>query len=322
LSNVPALVHSRHYDIHFFGMERLHPFDSRKYSRAYNVLKRQFGNQLKKHLVPVDRAASHEELCLVHTESYLHSVKRADVCAAALEIPILKRVPGWALRWRVGGPMRWAVRGSVIAATAARERGIAFNLSGGYHHAKPDQGEGFCLYSDIALAIHSIRRVPPNNETSRVVYIDLDAHQGNGVCHHFLDDREVFIFDMYNGRAYPWYDLVAKQRIDCDLPLLPGCQGPEYLATLRERLPPFLDSASRSRPIALAIYNAGTDVFVEDELGGLALSADEILERDLFVIRECRSRRIPLLILPSGGYSRKSYQLIARTAATVLAQDV
>lgn len=61
----------------------------------------------------------------------------------------------------------------------------------------------------------------------------------------------------------------------------------------------------------LAVYNAGTDVFVNDQLGGLNVSAPGVLERDRFVLEQLIARRLPTLVVLSGGYSRESYQLVA-----------
>jgi histone deacetylase 11 len=68
----------------------------------------------------------------------------------------------------------------------------------------------------------------------------------------------------------------------------------------------------------LAIYNAGTDVFAGDKLGGLCLSAEDVLARDLFVIQEFRRHKLPFVILLSGGYSAQSYRLVANTVARLL----
>src|SRR3974390_3128430 len=152
------IVYSRHYDISCFGIERLHPFDSKKYGRAWRVLRRQFGSLLLENHIPVDRPVSDEELSLVHSKEYLHSLRLPKHIAAALEIPMLRSLPGWLLRWRVLGPMKWAARGSVLAAQAALKNGWSVNLSGGYHHAQPDHGEGFCVFSDIALIVGQLRR--------------------------------------------------------------------------------------------------------------------------------------------------------------------
>ena len=77
---------------------------------------------------------------------------------------------------------------------------------------------------------------------------------------------------------------------------------------------------SRSSPVGFAVYNAGTDVYREDQLGGLSLSESAVLERDRFVIDELRGRKIPTLVLASGGYHNASYKLIASTAIYIVTQ--
>jgi histone deacetylase 11 len=268
--------------------------------------------------VPVDRAATEEELLLAHSAEYLASLMHADVIAAALEVPPLRRLPAWALKALVLRPMQWAVRGTVLAGRTALESGVAVNLGGGFHHAKRDGGEGFCLYADIAVAVRQLRAEGRLMAGRRVAYVDLDAHQGNGVCHQFMDDRGVFIFDMYNASIYPSYDEEARDRIDCDVPLPARCRGGEYLELLRERLPGFLDSVGRHGETPLGIYNAGTDVVRDDALGDLWLSSADVLERDLFVVEEFRRRGMPVLMVTSGGYTRESWRLIAASLEKIL----
>ncbi|WP_020474887.1 histone deacetylase family protein [Zavarzinella formosa] len=316
-----AVVYNRRYDIGFLGLERLHPFDSRKYGRAWRELNRLVGRDLRRYHIPVDRGVSDEELLLAHSPEYLARMSQSKNIVAALEIPSLRRAPAFLLRWNVLRPMRWAARGTVLAAQAAISCGAAVNLSGGYHHAKRDAGEGFCIFSDIAVAIRQLRAEGRIKSGQRIAYVDLDAHQGNGVCHQFRDDRDVFIFDMHNPSIYPCRDVEARQRIDCDLPLPVDCGGREYLGLLRKHLPGFLDSISRSGTVALGIFNAGTDVIQGDPLGAIALSAEDILERDLYTFGEFRKRRIPMVMLTSGGYTRESYRLIAASVCELLRQD-
>lgn len=311
------IIYSPRYNISFFGAERLHPFDSKKYGRAWKALREQFGKQLAKCHIPVDRPVADDELRLVHTQQYLQSLRSPSVLAAALEIPLVRLLPGWLTAWRVLRPMKWAVRGSVMAAKAALQCGAAVNLSGGYHHAKPGRGEGFCLFSDIGLIVRQLRLEKLLQPEATVLYVDLDAHQGNGICHQFMAGERVFIFDMYNEDIYPANDSQARGRIDANVPLPFHCTGEKYLATLRQKLPPFLDALAKTRP-PLAIYNAGTDVFNGDQLGGLCLSGQEVLERDLFVVEQFRRRQIPFVMLLSGGYSRQSFRLVANTVASLL----
>ncbi len=314
----PAVVYSRHYDIGFFGFERLHPFDTHKYSRAYKALKHELGSAfldlVRKPKKPITRQA----LLNVHTESYLKRLKQSEYVAAALEMPLLKRVSARVIDWCVLRPMRWATSGTVLAAHEAIKSGLAVNLSGGYHHAKPDGGEGFCIYNDIALAVHDLRQSGDISPDGRIAYLDLDAHQGNGVCHAFFDDSRVFIFDMYNQHIYPAADAKAKRRIDCPVPLPLGCSGADYLAALESKLPTFLDGITRGGNISLAIYNAGTDIIREDKLGAMNVSVKDASRRDQFVIDQGVARKIPLLILPSGGYSGESHKLIASMVSYIV----
>lgn len=314
---MPRIVYSHHYNIGFYGLERLHPFDSRKYGRAWKLLQKQLDSSLNPMWLRPSRPASWAELKLVHSEAYLQSLRDSGSVAQALELPPLSHVPPWLIDWHVLRPMRWATRGSILAAQAALDHGLAVNLSGGYHHAKPDQGEGFCIYSDIGIAIASLRADRLIADDAQIVYIDTDAHQGNGVCQIFANDPRCLLFDIYNTHIYPSHELGARDRLDCDVPLDSGCGDEEYLAALTTRLPRFLESANEST-IGLAIYNAGTDVFAGDPLGGFNVSAAAILNRDLFVVDQLRQRSIPTVMLLSGGYTPVSYQLVAKSVGRLL----
>src|SRR5688572_13682609 len=95
------IVFSRHYDITCLGLERLHPFDTRKHGRAWRWLRQEVGPPLEEYHVRVPRAIRTEELLTVHTAAYLESLKRPDVLARALEVPIVARLPRWVVDWRV-----------------------------------------------------------------------------------------------------------------------------------------------------------------------------------------------------------------------------
>ncbi len=312
------VVYSRHYNIGFFGLERLHPFDSKKYGRAWRALQDHFGASLQQLSISPPRAVSEKELLTVHTPDYFKELRRSTYLARALEIGMLWMVPRWLINWRVLRPMRWATMGSLVAAREALTHGLAVNLGGGFHHAKPDAGEGFCIFSDIAFLIDSLRREGALSQSDTVVYVDCDAHQGNGICHALMFDPRVLIFDMFNASIYPLSDESARERIDCCIKLKPGCRDAEYLNLLKVRLPTFLDEGNASRRIGLAIYNAGTDVHEDDPLGRLGLTDQGILDRDLMVVEELRRREIPTVMLTSGGYTRKSYQLIASSVIRIL----
>ncbi len=313
----PRLVYHRRYNIGLFGLERLHPFDSRKYGRAWSVLRKQFGRQLNQFWIKPSRQINRDELLTVHSSQYLSQLKDPKFVAGLVEVPQLKRLPGWAVDQLLLKPMRWATMGTSIATKLALEHGLAMNLSGGYHHASPDFGHGFSAYADVAISIRAMRTNDLLRENDKIVYIDLDAHQGNGVCRSLANDRQAFIYDQYNRSIFP-HDLTAQRRIDCDVPLSFGCCNADYLRAVRSQLPQFLDSLSHREGLRLAIYNAGTDVYSRDKLGGLSVSIEGVAERDQFVLNQLISRKIPTIVVCSGGYSDESFEMIAETAKYIL----
>ena len=312
-----SIVYNPQYNMGLFGLEKLHPFDVKKFGRAWKLLQSDLGSTLAAWHVDVDRPVTDEELLMVHTREHLQRMREPVDLAKAFEVPAVKMVPFAMMESGFLLPMRWAVRGSVIAARQAMKHGVAINLGGGFHHAKPDRAEGFCLFSDIALIVAQLRADGTLKPDSRIAYADLDAHQGNGVCHQFRDDPRFFIFDMYNDSIYP-NDRIALDRIDCNIPVPFGCGGSQYLQLLNAHLPGFLNSIMRSESVDLAIYTAGTDVLAGDDLGQLSLTADEILTRDEFVISELRSRQISSVMLLGGGYTEESHRLVATSVRAIL----
>jgi histone deacetylase 11 len=310
-------VYARQYNIGFPGLERLHPFDSRKYGRAWDRLRQRYGDRLRRFYVRPGRPVNEAELLEVHTAAYLRRLREPAFVANVLELPPLKRLPHWSIDWFVLRRMRWATMGTIVAAREAMKHGLAINLAGGYHHASPDHGHGFCAYADVGMAVHHLRMTAALADQDKLVFVDLDAHQGNGVCRTFFDDPRVLIYDQYNQHIFP-LDVYAQRRIDCDVPLLNNCSEADYLATVRSKLPSFLDAVTRGGRVRLGIYNAGSDIYIGDHLGGMNVTADGVLERDRFVVNEFVSRGIPALVVLSGGYSRESYQLVAHMVEHVL----
>ena len=308
----PAIVYSPRYTMHALGMDRLHPFDLQKYRRAWADVRRRLGPRADDLLVAPQRPVDDDDLALVHAEGYLASLRDSRTIAAAVEVAPVAMIPWRLLDRALLRPMRWATAGTLLGARLALERGEAINIGGGFHHASADRAEGFCIYADIPLAIAALRASDAFGAAGRIIYIDLDAHMGNGVARCLMPDRESFLFDMFNADIYP-YDPAARSRIDHPVPLPAGTTGPDYLATLRTQLPRFLDAVNTPDRPNLAIYNAGTDVYERDAIGALDLTFDDVTARDRIVIQSLRDRAIPWLMLTSGGYSPESWRMIADT---------
>jgi histone deacetylase 11 len=296
----------------FPGLRFLHPFDSYRARRSYAYLcqhtslptSAQPGTYAGIRLVAPTAPLLDQDFELVHSPEYLKSLRKSLVVATAIEVLPFALTPIAFLDWCLVNPMRWASAGTLLACREALEHGLCFSLTGGFHHAKPERGEGFCLFSDIGYAILKLRQ---EGKVSRVLYVDLDAHQGNGVCAIFRDDPELRIFDVFNGDIYPYGEEDLKERIDCATALEME-SGDEAYEQALQKLPAFLE---QNLPAQLLIYNAGSDIVSGDRLGGLAISPHALLERDRKVIGWARQLGLPTVFLPSGGYTEQSYRLVA-----------
>jgi len=200
-----------------------------------------------------------------------------------------------------------AVGGSLLATELALEKGWGINLGGGYHHASGGSGGGFCVYADISIIVHKMRKTKPN--VKRVMIVDLDAHQGNGHETDFLHDDDVFIMDMYSSPNYPG-DVLARGAIKQEVRLPHRTTDAEYLPLLQES---FLMAIEKFPKPDLLIYNAGTDCLVGDPLGRLSISEQGIITRDEFMFRQCFERQIPIVMVLSGGYQQNNAEVIARS---------
>ncbi len=141
---IPIVYHPA-YNITAFGLERLHPFDSRKYRRIHDALIARGLRGKRNFMRP--RPVSRKDLLKIHSADYLDSLRHSPVLARVLEVPVVARLPAWLIDWRILRPMRYATGGTIAACRAALECGLAINIGGGYHHAGADWGGGFCVHS-------------------------------------------------------------------------------------------------------------------------------------------------------------------------------
>lgn len=295
-------MYSPRYNITFMGLEKLHPFDAGKWGKVINFLKEE--KLLSDGMLVEAREASEEDLLVVHTRRYLNELKWSFVVATITEIPPVIFLPNFLVQRKVLRPLRTQTGGTIMAGKLAVERGWAINVGGGFHHCSSDRGGGFCAYADITLAIKFLfERV---EGISRATIIDLDAHQGNGHERDFMGDKRVYIMDVYNRHIYPG-DRFAKEAIRRKVELEWGTEDEEYLEkvernvrrSLQEHLPD------------VVVYNAGTDILEGDRLGGLSISPAGIVKRDEVVFRVVRAHDIPILMVTSGGYQKRTARIIA-----------
>jgi acetoin utilization deacetylase AcuC-like enzyme len=218
--------------------------------------------------------------------------------------------------------------GTLEAAQLALRNGVACSIGGGFHHAHRDHGEGFCILHDVAIAL---ARLLHDGTIQRVMVIDLDVHDGNGTAAIFPPAQKVaasrrhgvpagsmtpsaegvFTLSMHQQNNYPAY----KPPSSIDVPLADGTADAGYLEALERAL----DAAFAHFQPQLIAYIAGADPYVEDKLGGLALSIDGLKERDRMVFRTAHSAGTRIFSVYGGGYAMQVEDTVTIHANTVLA---
>ena len=272
--------------------------------------------------------ASDQDILLVHTADYVEKLKTGTLSAREeleLEVPYSPELVK--AFWLSAG-------GSILAAQHALNDGIAINIGGGFHHAFPDHGEGFCMIHDVAVAI---RRMQRDNKIKTAMTVDCDVHHGNGTAAIFAGARtvseplpssaravlgqrplmrsahagDVFTISLHQENNYP--PMKPPSSIDVDLP--DGITDDDYLAWLDNAL----SSGLRQFTPDLICYIAGADPYREDQLGGLALTIEGLKKRDELVFRVAKTRGIPVMVTYAGGYARKVADTVTIHCNTVMA---
>ncbi len=178
----------------------------------------------------------------------------------------------------------------------------AFQPGGGLHHARPDRASGFCIFNDLAVAIAQAIR-----DGHRVAYIDIDAHQGDGVMYGFYDSGRVLDIDFHeDGRTlFPGTGFPSETGrgdgagLKVNIPLLRGSGDAVLLPIFRRVVPPLLRSF---RPDLLVVQH-GIDGHFRDYLAHLQYTRKSYIEIDrtlLALAREVTGGRV--LVTGGGGY--------------------
>jgi acetoin utilization deacetylase AcuC-like enzyme len=237
----------------------------------------------------------------VHTAEYVRKMKAGDFTPAeilTLELPwspaLVRGI------WLCTG-------GTLLAGRLARRDGCALLIGGGFHHAFPDHGEGFCLVHDVAVAVRGLRA---RGEARRVAIVDLDVHQANGTGAIFAGDPDAFTVSLHQENNYP----AVKPANSVDVGLEDGTGDEAYLAALEGPL----REAIAFRPDVL-FYLAGADPYEHDLLGGLRLSMAGLAERDRRVFQAARDARAPVAVTLAGGYAERPADTVAIHYNTVAA---
>jgi acetoin utilization deacetylase AcuC-like enzyme len=309
-----------------------HVFPAEKYRRVRDRLLADGVADVDDFLQP--SPAGDQDILLVHQPEYVRKLKTGTLSPLEemeLEIPYSRELVD--AFWLAAG-------GSILAARQALADGVSLNIGGGFHHAFPDHGEGFCMIHDVAVAI---RRLQRDDKIRNAMTVDCDVHQGNGTAAIFAGTRtgskplpsapgssiaaprssalpgeirgahagEVFTISLHQHNNYPRWKPASS--IDVDLP--DGIEDDDYLAWLDNAL----SSGLRQFEPDLLCYLAGADPYCEDQLGGLALTIEGLKRRDELLFRVARARNIPVMVTFAGGYAQNVEDTVKIHCNTVIA---
>jgi acetoin utilization deacetylase AcuC-like enzyme len=246
--------------------------------------------------ISLPRPAAMKNLLLVHSPEYLESLQRPETLTSVLGVPVgdldLEQVLDY---------QRLMCGGTIQATRLARSTGcVTVHLGGGFHHAGPHRGMGFCVFNDVAVAIARLRS---RSFMEPVLVVDLDLHDGNGTRATFAQDPSVHTYSIHNQT---WGDEEAVAATT--IALGTGVVDEVYLGTLLKTLPAV---AEAHRP-GLIVYIAGCDVAGDDRIGDWSISADGIFARDRFVVELARRLGSRLVVVLGGGYGDTAWRYSAR----------
>jgi len=261
-----------------------HVFPAKKYRLIYEALLR-MGAKKENFILP--QPAADEDLLLVHTPKYLKKLKTGNLSHSeifALELPYSPELMKFA--WLFVG-------GTILTAEMALKDGLAVHLGGGFHHAFPDHGEGFCVFNDVAVALEKMKH---EGKIERAMVVDCDLHQGNGTSFILAKKDYAFTFSIHQMDNYP----AEKPSSSVDIGLWSGDGDEKYLPLIRSHFPSLYIEYKPD----LIFYLAGADPYEDDQLGNLRLTMEGLIERDRIIIGEARRLGLPLVILLAGGYAK------------------
>ena len=240
----------------------------------------------------IPEPCSVETLKEAHTEDYINKIKNKT-----LEKNEIRKI-GFPLVDSVVRRSFIATGGTVLATKLALNYGIACNTAGGSHHATSNEGAGFCVFNDVAVAA---KYLTSRGLANKILIIDLDVHQGNGNSEIFKNDNQVFTFSMHSKVNYP-----AKKSVsDLDIELEENLEDREYIDILKNNL-----KYLNEEEFDFVFYIAGVDIHYNDRLGKLKISDNGIFERDELVIDNFFSNKIPICGVLGGGYNEDFNKLV------------
>lgn len=216
-------------------------------------------------------AASPAEIVRFHAPDYLHALRRGE---RSLELSPEERE-----RYNLGrleNPIHDTMysrpatsAGAVLAGAemlGSVDSGIVYSPAGGTHHGRPDRASGFCYFNDLALGLLRLKDLG----FTRILYLDFDAHHGDGVQDAFAGDPGVFTLSIHEERRWPFTGGIddCEGGTACNIPVPRGLRDSEFDLIIDEIVIP----VGRRYGAEVVVLQCGADALADDPLSRMELS--------------------------------------------------
>lgn len=247
------------------------------------------------------RPATRSELEMFHTPKYIDAIINAE--AGDLSLAALAMGLGTLENPIFTGLFEYATLACGATLTGARlileqKTRVAFNPSGGYHHAGPEKASGFCYFNDVAMA-----GIMFSEASRRVLVLDLDVHHGDGVQKAFFNRKDIMTVSLHeSGKSlFPgtgFLDEIGNgpgEGYALNIPLPEGTYDGAYLRIFREAVFPVLKKFNPD----VMILELGMDSLSNDPMAHLSLTNNA----HAAIIHALMDLGKPILATGGGGYN-------------------
>lgn len=293
-----ALIYSHKFDNFSYGES--HPFKVQRFRLAFELMRAYGLERCHNSSCPEPPAVAETAILSFHDSAYIERMKEFSTSPTARadflyglgdnENPVFAGFYDWALL---------GTAGTCEAARLVSEEGYsaAFNLAGGYHHAHKARASGFSYINDAVIAINGLLA-----QGKRVVYLDIDAHHGDGVQEAYYDTDQVLVISLHESGSYFFpgtgfeNELGAGQGFgySVNIPLLAHTDDPLYMKAFDEVIYPLIAAYDPD----IIFTQLGADTFRTDPLTRLEITTHSYS----YILRKLKALKIPWVATGGGGY--------------------
>lgn len=298
MSGRTALIYSRKFDSFSYGES--HPFNAQRFRLAYELICAYGLTALENAVVAEPGPVTMEQLLTFHDRCYIERMiefsasehSRADFSFGLgdAENPVFPGFFDWACLG-TGGTME------AVRLVSEEGYAAAFNLAGGYHHAHRAKASGFSYLNDAVIAINSLL-----DQGKRVVYLDLDAHHGDGVQEAYYDTDRVLTISLHESGLYFFPGTGYERELgkgkgtgySVNIPLVAHTDDALYMKAFDEVIYPLIAAYDPD----IIFTQLGADTFRTDPLTRLEITTHSYTH----ILRKLKALRIPWVAVGGGGY--------------------